>query len=114
MAFQKTLDALPHPDIQKLPGTPEPRSFFTDGSAFGCGNQQALLCSWSVTEATPMSKDNVIRSNGFLPGRKHTVFALNYIPPQPKQTLLPKMLVFCTSTCSTCSAGTATSNEELF
>ena len=55
-SFRQHLDSLPHPEVYKLPQTQEPRTFFTDGSAFGCGDIQALLCSWAVTEATYMSQ----------------------------------------------------------
>ena len=73
-SFRQQLDSLPHPEIYQLPQTQEPRTFFTDGSAFGCDDIQALLCSWAVTEATYMTKDNVVRCSGLLPGRKQTVF----------------------------------------
>ena len=73
-SFRQHLDSLPHPEVYKLPQTQEPRTFFTDGSAFGCGDIQALLCSWAVTEATYMTKANVVRCSGLLPGRKQTVF----------------------------------------
>ena len=48
----------------------------TDGSAFNPRHQQAKVCSWAVTEATPQSNINQIRAGGLLAARRQTVFRL--------------------------------------
>ncbi|CAE7621051.1 RTase [Symbiodinium sp. CCMP2592] len=72
--FHQALDRLEPSQVSKLPPTSSRRFCFTDGSAFGVDDSQAIICSWAVTEATQYSPSNTCREQGLLVGRRQTVF----------------------------------------
>ena len=93
--YKDELDAIPAPQIDVPDDTSDVCDFFTDGSASDSSCPVMRLCSWSVTQATHMTKENRLIAAGVLPGRLQTVFRAELFAVVVVLVTRVKARIFC-------------------
>ncbi|CAE7817828.1 unnamed protein product [Symbiodinium sp. CCMP2592] len=93
--YKDELDALPAPEVGVPDDMQDGCDFFTDGSATESSCQLTRLCSWSVTQAKPFTKENRLIAAGVLPGRLQTVFRAELFAVVVVLATKVKARIFC-------------------
>ncbi|CAE7560123.1 unnamed protein product, partial [Symbiodinium sp. CCMP2456] len=93
--YSQMLQTVPEPQTLPLMDDDDVAEFFTDGSAIDSSNAITRLCSWSVTQAKYMDRQNKLISSGILPGKLQTVFRAELFAVIVVLALQKKSKIYC-------------------